>query len=109
MVRYKDGLKVATHIFEAAAWQYTIRVTCGACKHSTVFDPHQLWWLFRKKSWDDDLKSAPGRFWCRPCATKCGRKVKRATLLLVTDEAEDHGLPFPDIGEWKRAVSRFRS
>lgn len=109
MARYRDGLKVATHIFEAAAWHYCLKVTCGGCGHSSVFDPHQLWQLFRSKHWDDDLKSAPARFWCRPCSTKAGKRVKRARIELVRDQADDHGLPFPDEGTWKREVNRFRS
>ena len=109
MVPYKNGLKVATHIFEAAAWHYQLKVICGACGHSSVFDPHQLWELFRKRRWDDDLRSAPQRFWCRQCGARVGKRIKRARIELVEDKADDHGLPFPDEGIWKREINRFRS
>ena len=109
MARYKDGVRVATTLFEAAAFHYCIKAICGGCGHSAVFDPHQLWWLFRKKHWDDNLRAAPQRFWCRQCGAKFGKRVKRARFELVREEPGDHGLPFPDKGEWKREVNRFRS
>ena len=110
MVGYKHGLKVATHIFEAAAWHYGIRVTCCVCGHSSVFDPHKLWWLFWKKGWDDRLAVARVRFWCRVCGARTGTRVKQADIDLTPDAPpDDHGLDFPPEAEWKKAVSRFRS
>ena len=109
MARYKDGLKVATHVFEAAAWHQNVRVSCGTCGHSSTFDPHKLWWLFTRKGWDDGLAEASRRFWCRKCGARVGKRIKTARIELVRDPAQDHGLPFPPEVEWKRAVSRFRS
>ena len=83
MAAYRDGAKVATHIFEAAAWQYGIRATCRGCRHASVFDPHALWWLFERKGWDD--------------------------LALVREMPTVATLPLPPETEWKRAISRFRS
>jgi hypothetical protein len=109
MARYKDGLKVATDVFEAAAWRYNLEVSCGSCGHASVFDPHRLWWLFTRKGWDDRLTEASRRFWCRPCGARVGKRIKTAAIELVRDPAQEHGLPFPPEAEWKRATSRFRS
>lgn len=48
---YKDGLPLATNLFEAAVWHKAIKVTCG-CGHAVTYDPHGLWWLFERKGWD---------------------------------------------------------
>jgi hypothetical protein len=109
MARYKDGLKVATHVFEAAAWHHNLKVTCGSCGHHAVFDPHKLWWLFTRKGWDDRLTDASRRFWCRQCGARVGKRIKAAAIELVRETAQDHGLPFPPEAEWKRAVNRIRS
>jgi len=44
MAHYRDGLKRATCLFEAAAWHRAVKVRCG-CGHFAVFDPHGLWWF----------------------------------------------------------------
>ncbi|AUW59456.1 hypothetical protein C1T17_16530 [Sphingobium sp. SCG-1] len=108
MSRYRDGLRVATNIFEAAAWHYTLKPVCGTCGHHALFDPHGLWWLFERKRWDDRLTLAAKRFRCIPCLEKRGQRVRRASLYLVKD-APTTLLPLPDEREWKRALSRFRS
>ena len=62
VARYtKDGLRVATNIFEAAAWHKGIRPVCK-CGHSAVFNPHGLWWRFECKGWDDQLVKAANAF-----------------------------------------------
>lgn len=109
VARYsKDGLRVATNIFEAAAWHYAVKVTCR-CGHSATFDPHGLWWRFHRKSWDDYLGKAGQRFWCRQCSTRIGRRVRPVKLELVQQTKDDITLEMPDEREWKRAVNRFRS
>src|SRR3546814_1180914 len=60
----RDGLRRATHIFEAAAWHYALKPVCR-CGHSATFNPHGLWWHFQKRHWDDNLRDARRRFWCR--------------------------------------------
>lgn len=105
---FKDGLRVATNIFEAAAWHYTIKPVCGRCGHHELFDPHGLWWLFERKGWDDRLGVAARRFRCIPCLTKRNERVKQAKLYLVKD-VPTRTLPLPDEREWKRAVNGFRS
>lgn len=103
MATYRDGAKVATHLFEAAAWQYAIRATCRGCRHASIFDPHALWWLFQRKGWDDRLKAAASRFRC----IRCGKTG--ADLVLVREMPTVATLPLPPENEWKRAISRFRS
>lgn len=107
MTVFRDGLKVATHLFEAAAWHYQVEVACTRCGRATVFDPHQLWWLFRRRHWDDRIDGAARRFACRDCRATGARAA--ATITLVEKPVVDHGLPFPPEGEWKKAVGRFRS
>ncbi|GLT00148.1 hypothetical protein GCM10007897_15320 [Sphingobium jiangsuense] len=107
MARYsKDGLKIATNLFEAAAWHYTVKVICR-CEHSATFDPHGLWYHFHRLGWDDDLKRACKCFWCRPCAHRFGRRVRPIRIELVR-EPPQISLPLPTDREWKRIVSRWR-
>lgn len=109
MSRYHDGLKVATHIFEAAAWHYAIKVVCSQCANSATFGAHGLWWHFQRHGWDDQLDTARQRFWCQKCAALTGKRVRPQRLELVREMATDNWLPLPDEREWKRALSRFRS
>src|SRR3546814_6785444 len=50
----KDGLRRATHIFEAAVWHYAVQVTCR-CGHSAKFHAASLWWRFERKGWNDKI------------------------------------------------------
>ena len=110
MARYdKDGGRIATTIFEAAAWHYAVKPVCSRCDHSAAFQPHALWWYFRKRCWDDDLREACGRFWCLKCKRAFGLRVRPRVLELVQESEGDLCLVMPPIGEWKRAVNRFRS
>ena len=99
MAEYYDPRSV----FEAAAFQYTLRVTCSGCQHSRVFDPHALWWLFERKGWDQDLKIIPKRFRCQSCT-----RHRWTFIELTRDEPDEGGPPMPDPRRWKRAVSRYR-
>ncbi len=109
MSQNRDGLRRATHIFEAAAWHYAVRVICSRCPHSAAFNPHGLWWRFERKGWDDHLGEARAKFWCRECARATGRRVRPARLQLVVEQDSDVRLEMPSESEWKRALSRFRS
>jgi hypothetical protein len=109
MARYRDGLKHATHIFEAAAWQYAIKVRCRHCGHSAVFDPHAMWWLFDRNGWDDRLTEAARRFYCSACLNKRQCRVRQAQIDLVRESVTVQGLTMPDAASWKRALNRFRS
>ncbi len=106
MARYEDGLKRPTHIIEAALWQYSVWPICR-CGHETGFDPHGLWYYFHRKGWDDRLTVACAKFWCRPCASRVGKRVRPVRLDLRKDMPSIN-LPLPDEREWKRIVSRFR-
>ena len=105
-----DGSKQATNLFEAAAWQYAVRVSCGWCTHMAVFDPHALWWLFHRKGWDDHLPAAARRFTCIPCRQNWQMQAKGAARISLVREAPTvTSLPLPPEHEWKKAINRFRS
>lgn len=67
-----------------------------------MFNPHQLWWLFECKRWDDALGLVARRLKCKQCG-------ERGRLTLDKRDKATVDLPWPDEREWKRAVSRFRS
>ncbi|WP_206377376.1 hypothetical protein [Sphingobium sp. TB-6] len=106
VARYDDDLKLATCIFEAAAWHYSVRVVCR-CRREGLFDAHGLWWKFQRKGWSDDFREAKRRLYCRACTQRTGRKVRPITMETSNKPAKIR-LPLPDEREWKRAVSRFR-
>ena len=110
MARYnQDGGRIATTIFEAAAWHYAIQPVCSQCPHSAIFHPHALWWHFRKRGWDERLGAARARFWCRKCGERMGQRVRPRLLELVRETEDMICLEMPSEAEWKRAVNRFRS
>ena len=98
----KDGNRIPTSLFECAAWHRPIVATCYPCNREAVFDPHQLWWLFERKGWDDSLGCIARRLKCQQCGG-------RAKVTLERNAKPTVALPWPDERVWKRAVSRFRS
>jgi hypothetical protein len=111
MAYYNDGLKIPTRLWEAAAMHKKIMVSCraGGCEHRAIFDPHCLWWLFRKNGWDDSFYAAQRRFYCRKCSAADGRRVKQAYLqCLSVDASVTNPLPFPNEREWKTFLSRHK-
>jgi len=110
VARYDShGGRIATTIFEAAAWHRAIKPLCSRCPHSAIFHPHALWWHFSKRGWDDNLRAARARFWCRRCGQQIGQRI-RPRMLEVVPETEDMILlEMPSQAEWKKAVNRFRS
>lgn len=106
MARYRDGLKIATCLFEAAAWHKTVKVICQ-CGHVGLFHPHGLWWHFHRRGLDDNFGPARQKMWCRECARRLGKRIRPKAIELVT-EAPHITLPLPDEREWKRVVNRFR-
>ena len=98
----KDGGRVPTNLFECAAWHKSIIATCNRCRREEVFDPHQLWGLFEKKRWNDELVNVARRLKCSKCRG-------RGRLTLDRNRAATISLPWPDEREWKRAINRFRS
>ena len=108
MARYQDGLKVPTSLFEAAAWHYAVKVSCG-CGHFAVFDPHGLFWRFHRKGWPDSLVDAKRRLWCKSCRSSLGQKVRPRRVDLVKPYSGPRiTLPLPDEREWKRIINRYR-
>ncbi len=112
MAYYRNGLKHPTHIWEAAAMHYLIRVECRAhrCGNGATFDPHALWGLFYKRNWDDHYRVAQHRFWCRPCSRIAGFKVKAARMCDIGTTMGDvtHLLPMPNERDWKAFLNRHK-
>ena len=106
MARYRDGLKVATCIFEAAAWHYSVRVA-GRGWREGLLEAHGLSWNFQRNGWSDDFREAKRRFYCKACSQRYGRKV-RPLVMETSNKPPRHRFPLPDEREWKKAVNRFR-
>lgn len=107
MVTYGGDVHVPTHIFEAAALHFTLKVSCIQCGNFAVFDAAGVWWYFKGKRWNDELRTAHQHFYCASCTRISRRRVGAKPLQAVKDKANKF-LPWPDQREWKRAISRFR-
>lgn len=90
-------------IFEAAARQRVIKVVCSPCGHEFRFDPHELWWHFERKGWDQWLNRIAWRFRC----TSCG--ARKARIELTSGASTRSAMPLPGAYEWKRAINRYRA
>jgi len=106
VARYQDDFKLATCIFEAAAWGYSVRVVCR-CRNEAFFDAHGLWWKFQQKRWNDEFRDALLRFYCRSCSQRYRRKV-RPILIETSEKPPKIRMPLPDERAWKNAINRFR-
>jgi hypothetical protein len=106
MARFdKDGGRIPTNLFECAAWHVLIQVICRRpqCRRVAVFDPHQLWWRFERKCWDDALNRVGDKMRCGACgASGAVSTLRRPAEVTVK-------LSWPDEREWKRALTRFRA
>jgi len=98
---------VPTCLLEAATLQKAVKPIC-TCGHSATFDPHGLWWHYKRRGWDDRLSAARDRFWCRVCRSRLRRKVRPIRLDLVKPGPLDLKLPWPDDRIWKREMARVR-
>jgi hypothetical protein len=105
----KDGGRVATTLFEAAAWHYGVQPVCDRCGPGSIFHPHSLWWHFERRGWDDSLNAARAHFWCLKCGARLGKRIRPGRLDLVPETDTMICLEMPSAGEWKKAVNRFRS
>lgn len=103
----RDGMRVATCVFEAACFHKSVEVRCR-CGHACYFQAHGLWWLFHRKRWSDEFRDMPERFYCARCHMTGGEKV-RPIHIGASERQFQKALPMPDDREWKRALRRFRS
>lgn len=103
----KGGLKIATCIFEAALWRYSVRVSCR-CRNTAYFEPKSLWWRFHQKGWNDAFWTAKDRFLCLRCLHKTRTKVRSVGMEQSTTEPTIRLPEWPDEREWKRAMDQFR-
>ncbi len=95
-------------ITDCALFHGNVAVHCPSCGHQAVFDGHALWWLFKRKGWDDRLRAAARRFRCTRCWHE-QRRRKRPLDVVVTEAPATSELPMPHERTWKRLVSRQRS
>lgn len=97
-----DGGRIATTMFEAAAFRRGVRVRCK-CGHIAVLSPYRLWWHFHSKRLPGEIEATKNHFRC----TKCRRRGQVA-IDMIDGEWMETALPLPPESEWKRAVARFR-
>ena len=105
-VPFEDAERLATCLFEAAAWHRTVKVVCR-CRHIGLFQPHGLWWRFERRGWSGDFRDARQHFYCRPCREAHGQKV-RPIIIATTKEPPTIQLRLPDERVWRQAINRFR-
>jgi len=104
---YRNGVRVPTTIFEAAALHYSVWVKCGRCARVEVFEPAGLWWHFHRKGWSDHFAHAAEHLYCAKCSST-EAKVRPAVVEAVSGPPTVTLRP-PSDREWKRATSRFRT
>ena len=95
-------------LFDAAVRHRAIALTCTACGHVRVFDPHALWWLFHRRGWPNRFGDVRRRCVCSLCLQRTGRKIRGPRLDLVQREPTGLRLMLPSTAEWKRELSRRR-
>lgn len=101
------GRKLRT-LEQCALYKRTIRLTCPGCGRSRVMDAAALWWLFRRKGWDDALGEAAKRLCCERCRSEDDRVI-RPSWTVTREMPEGPQPPYPDKHEWRKLVSRYRS
>jgi hypothetical protein len=110
MAVYRNGLKIPTLIWEAAAMHRLVKVECiiVRCGNVGVFDPHALWWYFYSRHWSDTMTVAQHRFFCRRCSGAANFRVKRAIMDVTGMGEPNRLLPMPPEIEWKNFLKRYR-
>jgi len=93
-------------LFECAAFHRQVLATCR-CAHRGIFDPHQLWWLFRQRRWNDRMSKVPQRLRCSICQRE-RRGIVRPARVEPTNLPATIVLPWPPDLVWKQAIRRFR-
>lgn len=107
MSRYVDDLRVPTCVFEAAAWQETVKITCPH-GHSVVHDAHGLWWWCYRRRVSDNFLDLCRTLACSQCKD-AGKGLVRPASVARSREKPTAELPLPPEREWKRALRRIRS
>ena len=97
-----------TTLLDAAARQYSIKVTCGRCRDGSIFGGHALWHLFKRKSWSDRLTAVGRHLCCGDCWRRDHLKARPALLRLCRDKPTVADLRLPPEREWEAALSRYR-
>jgi hypothetical protein len=97
-----DGQRIASDLFECAAWHMAIVATCRRCKREAVFDPHALWHLYQRKGWRNDLRSVQRQLKGKGCGAS-------AFLALSRDKPSTVPLEMPSALGWKQAIGRYRA
>jgi hypothetical protein len=87
--------------------QRTIEVTCPRCSRIAKLDAVPLWWWFEKRGWSDALPEAMRRLYCKTC--RAAGQIVRPRWRITEDAPDSAQFPYPDAGEWKRQISRYRS
>ncbi|WP_129792586.1 hypothetical protein [Sphingosinicella sp. CPCC 101087] len=95
-------------LFDAAARQRRVRITCPRCGHAAIFESAALWWYFHRRAWRHNLASAARRFVCVPCWSDRDELVRATEIELVDQEPTETGLPMPTDLDWKRELRRRR-
>jgi hypothetical protein len=94
-------------ITDIAARGMNVRLRCPGCRYERVLSGPGLWWLFRRRQWDDHMSEAARRLRCSRCWIREHRK-QRPTLEQTRDDPTGEPLPDPDTAQWKRLMARYR-
>ncbi len=97
-----DGGRIATTMFDAAAFRRGVRVRCK-CGHIAVLNPYRLWWHFYSRHLADEIGATMRCFRCTMC-----RRRGQVSIDMIDGGWAETALPMPPESEWKRAVARFR-
>lgn len=93
---------------DLALRKWHVRLTCPTCGTVRVMSGAGLWYLFDRKHWNDDLRSARQRLYCALCFAN--RRVKIRPRIDKTHEGPTGPkLPDPSDHDWKKLIARYRS
>ncbi len=95
-------------LFDAAVRHKNVKLTCGQCRHVTLFSGSALWYLFHRNGWQDRFHEVQKRCICLICLHRRGMKVRFPELELVDEMPSETRLPEPSEIEWKRELRRRR-
>ena len=95
-------------LFDAAARQRTVKLTCRRCRHATSFAAAALWWLFERNGWRDGFADVRKRCICVYCLHRLGEKIRNPEFELTQEAPLDRRYPMPSELDWKRELRRRR-